>query len=148
MLSVLFVCTANICRSPMAMGLFRSRVDDDPEWRIESAGTWSIEGQHAASYTRAVLAMRGIDISDHRSRSVDREFLQQFNLILTMEGGQKEAISVEFPEIADRVYLISEMVDEVYNIDDPMVVVPWEIEPEVFETLTQNYFPELLEYRQ
>ena len=118
--SVLFICTANICRSPMAMGLFRSKVGDDPEWRIESAGTWSFKGQPAASYTRAVLALRGIDISDHRSRSLDRDLLLQFNLILTMEDGHKEAISVEFPEIAHRVYLISEMVDEIYNIPDPI----------------------------
>ena len=74
----------------MAEGLFRSRVGGDPDWRIELAGTWSFSGQHAASYTRAVLALRGIDIHDHRSRSVDKDFLLQFNLILTMEEGTKK----------------------------------------------------------
>jgi len=50
-------------------------------------------------------------------------------------------------EINQQVYLPIIAINE-DNIDDPMVVVPWEIEPEVFENLTENYFPELLEYRQ
>ena len=118
--SVLFVCTANICRSPMAMGLFRRKVQGLPGWRVESAGTWTIEGQPAASYSQMVLQSRGIDIHDHRSRPVDRELLSKFNLILTMESGHKEALKVEFPEFADRVYLVSEMIEAGYNIPDPM----------------------------
>jgi protein-tyrosine-phosphatase len=118
--SVIFICTANICRSPMAMGLFRKEVDDDLEWRIESAGTWSIEGQPAASNTQEVLAQRNIDISGHRSRSLSGKLLREFNLILTMEEGHKEAIGVEFPEVSNRVYLLSEMIGEIFNIEDPI----------------------------
>ena len=119
--SVLFVCTANICRSPMAMGLLYARVAkrEDP-WKVESAGTWAIPGQPAASNTRKILLESKIDIGEHRSRSVTRELLYDFNLILVMEQGQKEALRAEFPEIASRVYLFSEMVAENFDLEDPI----------------------------
>lgn len=104
----------------MAMGLFRKKVSDLSGWRIESAGTWTIQGQPAASYTLQVLQHRGIDIYDHRSRPVNRELLAQFNLILTMESGHKEALRIEFPEFTDRIFMLSEMIGEVSNIPDPM----------------------------
>lgn len=104
----------------MAMGLLRKKVEGLPGWQIESAGTWTITGQPAASNTLLVLSARGIDIQDHRSRPISRDYLSQFKLILTMESGHKEALRVEFPEIAHKVHLVSEMIGAGYNIDDPM----------------------------
>ncbi len=121
MFSILFVCTANICRSPMAMGLLRNMVKDQAdEWTIESAGTWAPEGAPAAQRTQMVLRELGIDLQDHLSRQVNREMLSQFNLILVMERGHKEALQIEFPQIAERVYLLSEMVDANFEIQDPI----------------------------
>ena len=121
MFSILFVCTANICRSPMAMGLLRNMVKDQAdEWTIESAGTWAPEGEPAAQRTQMVLRELGIDLQDHLSRQVNREMLSQFNLILVMERGHKEALQIEFPQIAERVYLLSEMVDANFEIQDPI----------------------------
>lgn len=118
--SILFICTANICRSPMAMGLLRKKVEGLPGWKIESAGTWTIAGQPGAGFSQLVLRGRGIDIQSHRSRPVSRDLLAQFNLILTMESGHKEALMVEFPEFRDRIYLLSEMIGASYSIPDPM----------------------------
>lgn len=143
--SVIFICTANICRSPMAMGLFRKKVDHDLDWRIESAGTWSIEGQPAASNTQEVLAQRNIDISEHRSRSLNRKLLSEFNLILTMEEGHKEAIRVEFPEVANRVFLLSEMIGESYNIEDPIggPVEHFELTAQEFERIFNRGYQQI-----
>lgn len=118
--SVLIVCTANICRSPMAMGILQKKVETLPGWYVESAGTWSIIGQPPATNTIEVLIRRGISIPHHRSRVVTLDLLRRFNLILTMEAGQKEALKVEFPEIAGRIYMVSEMVGEQYDISDPI----------------------------
>ena len=121
--SILFVCTGNICRSPMAMGLLRQRLAQrgagDP-WRVESAGTWAPEGSPASEHGVTVMAQRGIDISQHRARRVSRELLAQFDLILTMERGQAEALVVEFPEFAERIYMLSEMVGEDWDLFDPI----------------------------
>lgn len=124
--SVLFVCTANICRSPMAMGLMRHKVSpagpDSPadEIVVASAGTWALGGQPAALNSILAMAELGIDISDHASRVVDLEMISRFNLVLTMETGHKEALQVEFMEYASRVYLLSEMIGRRYNIQDPI----------------------------
>ena len=118
--SVLFVCTANVCRSPMAEALWRSRLAEEAGWRVESAGTWALDGQLAARYAQQVLKGRGSDLSQHRSRVVDKELLESFNLILVMEQGHKEALRFEFPGVASRVYLLSEMVDESRDIHDPI----------------------------
>ena len=121
MRSVLFVCTANICRSPMAMGLLQAKVNDESEsWRIGSAGTWTIEGESAAEKTLLVLEERGIDLSNHFSRSVTEELVGGYQLILAMERGHKEALRIEFPQVAGRVFLLSEMIGKVFNINDPM----------------------------
>jgi protein-tyrosine-phosphatase len=118
--SVLFVCTANICRSPLAMGLLREKVKDAQDWKIESAGTWTVDGEAAAARTIQVLDERGITLKDHHSRIITGDMLAQFNLILTMEHGHKEALKVEFPKMAKRIYLLSEMVGQKYEIEDPM----------------------------
>lgn len=121
--SVLIVCTANICRSPMAEALLRARLQKEQpggqEWQVESAGTWAPEGEIAAKYSRQVMAERGLDISAHRARTVTAQMLKSFNLILTMEAGQKEALQIEFPDIANRVFLLSEMVGTISSVEDP-----------------------------
>jgi protein-tyrosine-phosphatase len=121
MKSVLFVCTANMCRSPLAEGLFLKKLGEEKDgWRVESAGTWAAEGTPASQKSLQVLRERGVDLSYHRAKVVNRELIREFALILVMEEGQKEALRVEFPEYKDRVYLLSEMIGEHYEIDDPV----------------------------
>lgn len=121
--AVLFVCTANICRSPMAAALFRAQLrkvrSDWQEWIVDSAGTWAIDGEPASRYSVQVMSQRGLDISSHRSQTVSEAMLRKYDLILTMEPGHKEALQVEFPAIANRVYLLSEMDGTMNPISDP-----------------------------
>lgn len=119
--SILFVCTANQCRSPMAEGLLRLRVGlDNPDWLIESAGTWAVDGAPATAHAVSTLKERGYDLGYHRSRLVTRALLEPYQLILTMERGHKEALQIEFPEFKDRAYLLSEMIGKQFNIEDPI----------------------------
>ncbi len=66
MKKVLFICTANICRSPMAMGLLRQRLRQDGldgEVEVASAGVYGLDGSPASQPGVEVLAERGIDIA-------------------------------------------------------------------------------------
>jgi len=146
--SLLFVCTANICRSPMAMALFREKVKNlDENWRIESAGTWAFEGAQVAREVTQVLANRGLEVNDHRSRLVTHELLASFDLILTMEQGQKEALKVEFPDIAGRIVLLSELIGQRFDIKDPMGGPLYEFEETAkeFERLFEQGYEKILE---
>ncbi len=121
--SILFVCTANMNRSPMASALFQRKVEqmhEGDEWRVESAGIWALDGEQATPKTRQVMQELGLDIQDHVSRSVSAGLIHCFDLILTMEQGQKEALRAEFPEYAGRVYLLTEMVGMKFDVPDPI----------------------------
>ncbi len=121
MRSVLFICSANVCRSPMAMGLWQAQVcPAAAEWRIESAGIWALIGASVAQNTQSILKNRGIDLSAYRSRQVTAKIMKDFNLVLTMESGQKEALRLAFPQFATRIYMLSEMIGQVFEIEDPM----------------------------
>ena len=120
--SVLFVCRQNVCRSPMAACLLCDLVAQNGDlsaWRIESAGTWSVEGDALAQ--RAYQAMKQLELKldGHRSRCVSYDLLQSFNLILTMEKGQQEALGIEFPKLRSRIYCLSELIGQHWDLLDP-----------------------------
>jgi protein-tyrosine-phosphatase len=79
-----------------------------------------MDGQQAVTRAQMVLEDIGLDVSEHRSRTVTSEMLLSFNLILTMERGHKEALRTEFPDIARRVFMLSEMINAMYDIQDPV----------------------------
>lgn len=89
-------------------------------WRIESAGTWGLDGRGMTEEARVALEELGIEVNEHIARTVDLEMLRSFDIILTMEKSHKEALRAEFPEIAGRVYLLSEMVGKQFDIRDPI----------------------------
>ena len=106
----------------MAEAMFKQILEDkgaSGDWTVESAGTWGLDGEPAAAGSQAVMNSKGIDISDHRARSVNQEIIQTFDLILTMENGHKESLRMEFSGASDQIYLLSEMVDQKHDIDDP-----------------------------
>ena len=121
--SVLFVCQGNLYRSVAASAIFieklRRSEADWQQWRVESAGTWARENLPTTPEMTEVMAKRGLDVKNHRSRIVSAEILAAFALILAMESGQKEALQIEFPFAARRVHLLTEMAGAKVEIDDP-----------------------------
>ncbi len=121
MKSVLFVCTANMCRSPMAEGLLKAQLRERLDgWRIESAGVAAYDGSPASQKTVQLLAEKGIDLSHHRARQLDRYLMEQFALVLVMEHRHKAILQSQYPEVASKVFLLSEMIGDQSEIDDPV----------------------------
>ena len=121
MANILIVCTANICRSPVAAALLSDRLRRQglPDWRVRSAGTWAMEPRGASRYSIEVARREGLDLSRHRSTMIDERHLTDADLVLTMEVGHAEALRAEFPQQAHKVYMLAEMVGHTYNIADP-----------------------------
>ena len=70
---ILFVCTGNICRSPMAVGLLRQRLSEEglaSRFKVLSAGVWALDNHPASDKAIAVMAERGIDITDHIAHTI------------------------------------------------------------------------------
>ncbi len=121
--NILIVCTANICRSPMGEAILKKLVAervDAEQWHIESAGTWAADGSAPAFLSKYVMELMGMDISTHRSQSVNLRLLQNYDLVLTMEDEQKKWLKAQYRDFADRIYRLSEMVGEEKDIPDPI----------------------------
>jgi protein-tyrosine phosphatase len=139
--SVLFVCTANICRSPMAMGLLRKLTEtDQSNWSIDSAGVWAVPGLLASEFAQLALAEKGIDISDHRSKAVTSDLLDNFKLILVMERRHKEVLWSVFPDHRSRILMLTELNDKVEDIADPygMTLHDYEFTAQKLEQIIQE----------
>ena len=122
--SILFVCTANRFRSPLAAAMLRKSLEElgiADTWTISSAGTWAIPGEPVITKVVVPAKRFGIDISDHRSRRVSEGLLSKYDLVLVMQNGQKEALLSEFPQWKEHIYLISEVVDRrTYDVPDAL----------------------------
>lgn len=120
--SILFVCTANRFRSPLAAAFLIKALEEmgiTESWRIGSAGTWATPGQPVLQAVSVAAQGFGIDLSGHRSARVSGRLLSEHDLILVMQASQKEALLTEFPELEERVHLLSEVVERrSYDIPD------------------------------
>ena len=85
-LKVLFVCTGNTCRSPMAEGILKKMLEDKGAGNLEvtSAGTHGLPNAPASLFAIQVVGERGVDLSRHRSRRLTPEMIKQADLILAM----------------------------------------------------------------
>lgn len=115
--NILLVCLGNLCRSPMAAGLFRARLRDYPNITISSAGLRAVIGAPAAPKSQTVMQEIGIDISAHRARQIDNSLVKAADLILVMEKKQKQEIIFIFPYSYGRVHELGEWGG--FSIPDP-----------------------------
>lgn len=117
--STLFVCTGNLCRSPMAAALladrFRTRTVRP---RIESAGVAAVVGAPAHPYAVELLAELEIDLSGHLARQITPKMAAAFDLILAMDARQQREIERIAPVVRGRVHLLGRFGG--FEIDDPI----------------------------
>jgi RpiB/LacA/LacB family sugar-phosphate isomerase len=124
MKTVLFVCTGNVCRSPMAEGLFRHATRGRTDCRAISAGVGAVEGQPPSPHAVRALKELGIDISQQRSRMLTPEIVEQADYIFGMTHSHVDAVTLLFPQAAEKMFLLREF-DETLDefekdISDPI----------------------------
>ena len=123
MVNILFVCSANRFRSVIAAVHLSSLLKRDRStagWQVGSAGTWAKNGLRPIPQALRFAASRDMDIEDVRSRDVNREILNAATLVIVMTESRREALSIEFPDAGEKVFLMSEVCeDQVFDIPDP-----------------------------
>ncbi|MCY3699749.1 MAG: hypothetical protein OXH46_08955 [Gemmatimonadetes bacterium] len=104
-MNLLFVCTGNICRSPMAEVIARAEADARgwAEVSCASAGTFAFPGQPASGPGIAVAAAHGLDLAPHASRELSLELLEWADLIIGMEASHARAAARLAPDAPVRV---------------------------------------------
>ncbi len=106
--SVLFVCTGNICRSPIAEGLFRRLIGNRKDIEVASAGVHAVRGQPPSLYAVEVCERAGVDISHLRSQPLTAALVERATHIFAMTGSHLESIHMLFPHGAEKTYLLRE----------------------------------------
>lgn len=124
MKTILFICTGNICRSPMAEGLFRHAVQGRGQFRVLSAGLGAMDGQPPTAHSVRAMRELGIDISHQRSRMLTGELVRQADYIFGMTHSHVETIALMHPQMAEKTFLVREFDEtlEPYekDISDPI----------------------------
>lgn len=124
-MKVLFVCTGNICRSPMAEYYFRSLIERaslQDRMSAESAGTYADNGSPVTYESFVVMKERyGIDISRHASRYLSHSIAFDADLILVMTASHRQSILSKMPDLYARTHLILEYASDPANgeVSDP-----------------------------
>lgn len=106
--TILFVCSGNSCRSPMAAGLLQKKLY--PEFgktvRVHSAGTLGIYENPATLHAIRVSQEKGVDISTHRSKGVNETDIAEADIIFALAEHHKDFLDRYYPHLKDNIFLM------------------------------------------
>ncbi|MBN2027542.1 MAG: hypothetical protein JW854_12350 [Actinobacteria bacterium] len=112
-MKILFVCTGNICRSAMAEAFLKeelSALNGRTEVEVNSAGLQADEGGSVPPEVLSVMEEFGLDISGHRAHLLNRDDVDEADLILAMAMHNSSRLLTEYQEAVDRVFTLKEFV--------------------------------------
>lgn len=114
---ILFVCTGNTCRSAMAAAMMNDiAVKKNLNVLIDSAGVFAEPGDRASEEAVHAMAVRGIDLTEHRAKPLTQEIIDMADVVLTMTEAHKMILA---QACGDKVYTLLEYAGGKGDIADP-----------------------------
>ena len=105
--TIIFLCTGNTCRSPMAEGLFRAHNGEEKTGLAAlSAGMYASDGLPASGNAVTAAAELGADITSHRSRMLTPELAREAKYLVCMTGAHYDRLCELFPDCADKIFTL------------------------------------------
>ena len=106
--NILFVCTGNTCRSPLAEGFLKKILKEHPlaGMEIGSAGLAALPGSSASSHAVKVALESSVSLDEHKARLVKAELITKADLIIVMEPGHRQQLLDRYPRASDKIYLL------------------------------------------
>lgn len=139
MKSIIYICTGNICRSPMAHWYMQKKIKDfgnQNDYLIDSCGTSAQSGQPATKNAIEAISEYDVDMKNHRAKYIDEVNLTNYDLIICLTESHKNIVLYMYPNIKDKIFTLKEYINkdtEYKDIDDP-----WGFDINVYRTCAEE----------
>ena len=134
MKKIMFVCSGNICRSPMAHVYMKKKVEElgfEDEIFVDSCGVFAYTGEKATDYAKEAIIEYGADLSNFEATNIKDTKIYEYDLVFGLTEKHKEIILSLYPMLEGKVFTLKEYADEknkYIDIDDP-----WGLSLEVYK---------------
>ena len=124
-LNILFACSGNVCRSPLAEGILKKMIPHKlrNNINVQSAGVSTLNGMRPSAFAAEVAKNNGVNISSHRSKQITEKMISESDLIFVMSKDHLEYFKNSFIKYMDKVYALKKFSNPDNNnidIKDPI----------------------------